>query len=94
LTVVSPIGVKTDFFNNRTFGGRIPNYTGFILEPKTVSNAILAAASSSRFEIIVPFYMRAGVWIKHTFPFIVKPIIGSLFRRELAKSNSMENVSD
>ena len=94
LTVVSPIGVKTGFFNNKTFGGRIPNYTGFMLEPKTVSSAILAAANSSRFEIIVPFYMRAGVWLKHTLPFIVKPLIGSLFRRELAKSNSMENVSD
>lgn len=94
LTVVSPIGVKTSFFNNKTFGGRIPNYTGFMLEPKTVSSAILAAANSSRFEIIVPFYMRAGVWLKHTLPFIVKPLIGSLFRRELAKSNSVENVSD
>ena len=93
LTVVSPIGVKTDFFNNKTFGGIIPNYTGFMLEPKTVSNAILAAANSSRLEIIVPFYIRAGVWLKHTIPFFVNPIMGYLFRKELLRSRNRENVS-
>src|SRR5919106_1508770 len=93
LTVVSPIGVKTDFFNNKTFGGITPNYTGFMLEPKTVSNAILAAANSSRLEIIVPFYIRAGVWLKHTIPFFVNPIMGYLFRKELLRSRNRENVS-
>jgi uncharacterized protein len=94
LTVVSPIGVKTNFFNNNTFGGRVPNYTGFMLEPKKVSNTILRAASSSRFEIIVPFYIRAGVWLKNTFPFIVKPLVGSHFRSELAKVYNGEKVTD
>lgn len=94
ITVVSPIGVKTDFFNNKTFGGRIPNYTGFMLESKKVSSAILRAANSSRFEIIVPFYMRAGVWLKNTFPFIVKPLIGFHFRRELEKVHNGEKISD
>jgi uncharacterized protein len=93
LTVVSPIGVKTDFFNNKTFGGITPNYTGFMLEPKTVSNAILAAANSSRLEIIVPFYIRAGVWLKHTIPFFVNPIMGYLFRKELLRSRNREDVS-
>jgi short-subunit dehydrogenase len=93
LTVVSPIGVKTDFFNNKTFGGIIPNYTGFMLEPQTVSNAILAAANSSRLEIVVPFYVRAGVWLKHTIPFFVNPIMGYLFRQELLRSRNRENVS-
>lgn len=93
LTVVSPIGVKTDFFNNKTFGGIIPNYTGFMLEPQTVSNAILAAANSSRLEIVVPFYVRAGVWLKHTIPFFVNPIMGYLFRQELLRSSNRENVS-
>src|SRR5215208_5790555 len=92
LTVVSPISVKTDFFNNKTFGGIIPNYTGFMLEPKTVSNAILAAANSSRLEIIVPFYIRAGVWLKHTIPFFINPIMGYLFRNELLRSRNRENV--
>jgi hypothetical protein len=65
-----------------------------MLEPKKVSNAILRAASSSRFEIIVPFYVRAGVWLKNTFPFIVKPLVGSHFRSELAKAYNAEKISD
>ncbi len=88
ITLVSPIGVKTNFFSNESFssGGHIPNFTRFMLEPKTVSKAILDAANSPRLEIIVPFYMRVGVWIKHTIPYIINPIVGSLFRRELNKS--------
>ena len=88
ITLVSPIGVKTNFFSNRSFssGGRIPNYTRFMLESKTVSKAIIDASNSPRLEIIVPFYMRVSVWIKHTIPYIINPIIGSIFRRELNKS--------
>ena len=41
VTVVSPIGVKTDFFNHVSFGRKKPNYAGFFLEPQTVSKAIL-----------------------------------------------------
>jgi short-subunit dehydrogenase len=92
LTVVSPMGVKTNFFNNCSFGGRIPYYNGFMLKTNTVSNAVLAAANSHRLEIIVPFYMRAGVWLKHTIPFLINPMIGFLFRRELSKSRLGENV--
>jgi uncharacterized protein len=87
ISVVSPIGVKTNFFNNKSFrdGDQIPSYTRYMLEPKTVSNAILTAARSPRLEIIVPFYVRIGVWFKHTVPYIINPIIGALFRRELNK---------
>lgn len=92
LTVVSPMGVKTNFFNNSSFGGRIPYYNGFMLKTNTVSNAVLAAANSHRLEIIVPFYMRAGVWLKHTIPFLINPMIGFLFRRELSRSRLGENV--
>jgi uncharacterized protein len=92
LTVVSPMGVKTNFFNNSSFGGRIPYYNGFMLNTNTVSNAVLAAANSHRLEIIVPFYMRAGVWLKHTIPFLINPMIGFLFRRELSRSRLGENV--
>jgi hypothetical protein len=56
-----------------------------MLEPKKVSQAILAATSSPRLEIIVPFYMRAGVWFKHTLPYIINPIVGFIFRRQLNK---------
>lgn len=92
LTVVSPMGVKTNFFNNSSFGGRIPYYNGFMLKTNTVSNAVLAAANSHRLEIIVPFYMRAGVWLKHTIPFLINPMIGFIFRRELSRSKMGENV--
>jgi uncharacterized protein len=92
LTVVSPMGVKTNFFNNSSFGGRMPYYNGFMLKTNTVSNAVLAAANSHRLEIIVPFYMRAGVWLKHTIPFLINPMIGFLFRRELSRSRLGKNV--
>jgi uncharacterized protein len=85
LTVVSPMGVKTNFFNNSSFDGRNPYDERFMLKTKTVSNAVLAAATSHRLEIIVPFYMRVGVWLKHTVPFIINPVIGFLFRRELLR---------
>ncbi len=87
ITLVSPIGVKTNFFSNESFmdGNRIPKFTGYMLEPKTVSKAILAAANSPRLEIIVPFYVRIGVWFKHTIPYIINPIVGSFFRQELNK---------
>ena len=93
LTVVSPMGVKTNFFNNSSFGGRIPYYNGFMLKTNTVSNAVLAAANSHRLEIIVPFYMRAVVWLNHTIPFLINPMIGFLFRRELSRSRLGENAA-
>ena len=92
ITVVSPIGVRTDFFNHHSFGPRVPNYAGFFLEPQTVSKAILKAACSSRLEIIVPFYVRAGVWLKQTFPYFLNPLVGRLFRRQL--NNSKTAVSN
>ena len=87
VTVVSPIGVKaTNFFNNESFKRRLPNYTGFALRPEAVSKAILDAARSPRLEIIIPFYVRAGVWFKHTLPYVFNPIFGMLFRKQLEKS--------
>jgi uncharacterized protein len=86
ITVVSPIGVKTHFFDHESFGSRKPTYTGFFLEPKTVSKAILRASCSHRLEIIVPFYVRAGVWLKQTFPYLINPLVGMLFRYQLNKS--------
>jgi short-subunit dehydrogenase len=91
ITVVSPIGVKTNFFNHESFAHRIPNYTGFMLEPKAVSKAILAAANSPRLEIMVPFYIRAGVWFKHTIPYLVNPIVGSVFNRQLKNKSKATN---
>ncbi|MBA3286330.1 MAG: SDR family oxidoreductase [Nitrosopumilus sp.] len=85
ITVVSPIGVKTDFFSNASFKDRVPNYTGFMLKPEKVSESILAAANSRRLEMIVPFYVRVGVWLKHTMPYIINPMVGFIFRRQLNK---------
>jgi short-subunit dehydrogenase len=81
VTVVSPIAVKTNFFDHESFGGRVANYTGSALDPKTVSRAILAAANSLRLEISVPFFARGAVWFKHTLPYVVQPIVGKLSRR-------------
>jgi short-subunit dehydrogenase len=83
ITVVSPIGVKTNFFAHESFSGGMPNYTGFALSPQAVSRAVLRAANSPRLEIIVPFYMRAAVWLKHTLPYVVQPITGAISRRGL-----------
>lgn len=83
ITVVSPIAVKTNFFNNKSFNGRMPHYIGYSLSAKNVSNAIMVGAKSPRLEIIVPFFVRAGVWLKHTIPYIVNPIVGSAFRKKL-----------
>jgi uncharacterized protein len=83
ITVVSPIGVKTNFFNNKSFLDRRPNYTGLMLSPKTVSRAIISASCSPRFEIVVPFYIRAAIWLKYTVPYLVNPLVGTLFRRQL-----------
>ena len=91
VTVVSPIGVKTEFFNHVSFGRKKPNYAGFFLEPKTVSKAILKESCSGRLEIMVPFYIRAGVWLKQTFPYFLNPLVGWLFRRQLNKTKSASN---
>lgn len=86
VTVVSPIGVDTNFFNNRTFRNHKPNYTGLLLSPKTVSKAIISASCSPRIEIVVPLYMRIAIWVKYTFPYIVNPLTGILFRSQLNKA--------
>lgn len=83
VTVVSPIAVRTNFFDHESFGGRVANYTGSALDPKSVSKAILAAANSPRLEITVPFYARGAVWFKHTLPYVVQPIVGAVSRRQL-----------
>jgi hypothetical protein len=85
VTVVSPIGVKTNFFDHESFRENKPNYTGFMLDPKSVSRAIISASCSPRIEIVVPNYIRAAIWMKCTFPYIVNPIVGTLFRRQLNK---------
>ena len=82
ITVVSPIMVRTNFFDHSSFKKMKKNQF-MSLSAKTVAKTIVKASSSSRLEIIVPSIVRVGIWAKHTFPFLVNPIMGSLFRRQL-----------
>jgi short-subunit dehydrogenase len=84
VTVVSPIMVKTNFFDHPSFA-KMPKYSPTALDAQRVAKAVVAAATSSRLEIIVPSVVRGAVWAKHTIPFIVNPIIGSAFRKQLEK---------
>jgi short-subunit dehydrogenase len=80
VTVVSPIMVRTNFFDHESFA-KMPKYSPTSLDPKTVANAIIRASESSRLEIIVPGIVRIGVWLKHTIPFVINPIMGAVFRK-------------
>ncbi len=82
ITVVSPIMVRTDFFDHHSFK-KMPKYSPLSLSDKTVAKAILRAASSPRLEIIVPSVIRVAVWFKHTFPYLINPILGTAFKKQL-----------
>lgn len=80
ITVVSPIMVRTNFFNHESFN-KMPRYSATSLDPKTVANAVVRAASSPRLEIVVPQFVRIAIWLKRTFPYLINPIVGGIFRR-------------
>ena len=82
ITVVSPIMVKTDFFEHPSFE-KMPKYSPTSLNSKTVAKAIVKAANSSRLEIITPSVVRIAVWLKHTFPYLINPILGKSFNKQL-----------
>lgn len=82
ITVVSPIMVRTHFFDNPSFE-KMPKYSPTSLSANTVAKAVVSAATSSRLEIIVPPVVRGAVWAKHTLPFIINPIVGTAFRKQL-----------
>ncbi len=84
ITVVSPIMVRTNFFDDSSFE-KMPKYSLTSLSAKTVAKAVVSAAGSSRLEIIVPPIVRGAVWAKHAIPFIVNPIVGTAFRKQLEK---------
>ena len=88
VTVVSPIMVRTSLFDHPSFKNFTKHATGMSLSSETVANAIIKASNSSRLEIVVPSFVRIGVWFKQTFPFLINPIIGSAFRKQLDKRNS------
>jgi short-subunit dehydrogenase len=80
VTVVSPIMVRTNFFDHESFA-KMPKYSPTSLDSKSVANTIIRASESSRLEIIVPGMARIGVWLKHTIPFVINPIMGAAFRK-------------
>ena len=82
ITVVSPIMVRTNFFDHPSFK-KIPKYSPTSLSDITVAKAILRAANSQRLEIIVPSVIRVAVWLKHTFPYLINPILGIAFKKQL-----------
>jgi len=81
ITVVSPIMVRTNFFDHSSFE-KMPK-SSMSLSSKTVAKAILKAANSPRLEIIVPSVVRGAVWMKNTFPYFINPILGKSFKKQL-----------
>lgn len=90
VTVVSPIMVRTNFFDHPSFES-IPRYSPTSLSAETVAKAVLKAATSSRLEIIVPPVVRGAVWAKHTFPYLINPIVGSAFRKQLESAKKQNS---
>ncbi len=85
VTVVSPIMVRTEFFDGPSFEG-MPKDAALSLDPRTVAAAIIRASSSPRLEIMVPSVVRGAVWLKHTAPYAINPLMGRLFTRNLEKT--------
>lgn len=85
ITVVSPIMVRTNFFNHPSFNN-MPKYSPTSLSSETVAKSILRASNSPRLEIIVPGFVRGAVWIKNTIPYLINPVLGLSFNKQLKKS--------
>ncbi|HXX05797.1 MAG TPA: SDR family NAD(P)-dependent oxidoreductase [Candidatus Bathyarchaeia archaeon] len=81
ITVVSPIMVRTNFFNHNSFG-KMPRYT-MSLSANTVAKAVVRASSSPRLEIVVPQVIRIAIWMKQTFPYAINLIVGGIFRKSV-----------
>jgi len=86
ITVVSPIMVRTNFFDHSSFE-KMPKFS-LSLSDKTVAKAIMRAAKSSRLEIIVPSIVRVAVWLKNTFPYLINPILGKAFKKLNSKTKN------
>jgi len=91
ITVVSPVGVRTNFFEHPSFKKKNKGWNmRYSLDATTVSKAVLKASTSHRFEIVVPFFMRGAVWLKHTIPYITNPIVAKSFRRMIELDNDTD----
>ena len=91
ITVVSPVGVRTNFFDHPSFKKNKSWNMRYSLDATTVSKSVLKASTSHRFEIVVPFFMRGAIWLKHTIPYVTNPIVGKSFRRMMDLDNDTIN---
>jgi short-subunit dehydrogenase len=82
--------VRTPLFDHPSFENFSKFSTGISLSSETVAKAIVKASNSSRFEIVVPSVARAGIWFKQTLPYLINPIIGNAFRKQLAKRKNQD----
>ncbi len=80
ITVISPIGVKTNFFNNEYFDYSAP--TKYVLEPKKVSNAVFSSFLSNKFQIFVPSIAGSAPLIKNCFPHLVNYFVEKQFNKK------------
>jgi len=81
ISVISPIGVKTNFFNNEYFNNKTP--MKYMLNPETVSKSVLNSLTSDSFQIFVPTIAGLSVPFKGWFPAIIDSIIERQFRKKL-----------
>jgi len=92
ITVVSPIGVRTNFFDHPSFKKKNKSWNmRYSLDVTTVSKSVLKASTSHRFEIVVPFFMRGAIWLKHTIPYVTNPIVGKSFSRMMDLDNDTDH---
>jgi len=79
VSVISPIGVKTNFFNNEYFDYKFP--MKYMLNPEKVSKAVLRSIESGSFQTHVPTIAGLSIPFKSCFPAITDLIIKHQFRK-------------
>jgi short-subunit dehydrogenase len=79
VSVISPIGVKTNFFNNEYFDYKFP--MKYMLNPEKVSKAVLSSIESGSFQICVPTIAGLSIPFKSCFPALTDLIITHKFRK-------------
>ena len=78
VSVVSPGMVDTGFAD---LPASAPKYTPAPLHPRTVAEAIVKSAGSTKFEIIMPRAAGIAVWMKAVFPRLVEPMIAKMSKQ-------------
>ena len=79
VSVISPIGVKTNFFNNEYFDFKFP--MKYMLDPRKVSKAVLRSIESSSFQTFVPTIAGLSIPFRSCFPSLTDLIIEHQFQK-------------